>query len=615
MQWTTACPDWEQRIIERRTLVPFAPLFPSEAEQALAVFKSLHMVGVPRPDGQPGWATFGEACDQFVFDFVATIFGAYDAKRGQRLISEFLLLISKKNGKSTIAAGIMLTALIRNWRDLAELSILAPTQKIANNSFRPAAAMVRADPKLSELLQVVAHERLIRHRVTRAELKVIAADSNTVGGSQAGFVLVDELWLFGKRANAGDMLEEATGGLASRPEGFVVYLSTHSNEAPAGVFKEKLEYFRDVRDGVIDDPHSFGMLFEWPHALLEEQAYLKPENFYVTNPSLGKSVTTEFIHRKIRKSSSGEAEVDEDSGEAETLQVVLAKYLNVEIGLKMRRDRWRGADNWEAAGDRSLTLEALLSRCEVVVVGIDGGGLDDLFGLCVAGRERGTKRWLYWFRAWAWPEVLKRRKSEAPKMKDFIADGDLILCGHNGGPPIGAWDDQNADEDLASTAIDADDFDGPATQLIEQDVADIVAIIAQVQDSGLLPDKGAVGLDPQGVGALVDALAEIGLVHPQVVAIGQGFRLSSAVWSMERKLKMNMAVHDGSRLMVWCVGNAKAEQKGNAVVITKETAGKAKIDPLIAGFNATKLLEANPEAIGLSVYEERGLIEIDLDLI
>lgn len=565
--------------------MPFEPLFPDEAEEALKVFKSLRMVDVP---GRP---TFGEVCEEFVFDFVRAIFGAYDAKSGQRLISEFMLLISKKNGKSTIAAAIMLTALVRNWRELAELIILAPTIKVAGNSFKPAAAMVRADPKLDAMMHIIANERTIRHRVTQAELRVVAADSGTLGGIKAGFVLVDELWLFGKQHNADSMFEEATGGLASRPEGFVVYLTTHSDEPPAGVFKEKLEYFRDVRDGKIDDPSCFGMLYEWPEALAESQAYLKPENFYVTNPNLGRSVSESFITGKLRKAAAGEVDEDEDTG---SLQVVLAKYLNVEIGTRLRRDRWRGADYWDAAADKSLTLQSLIARCEVVVIGVDGGGMDDLYGLCVAGRETGTGRWLYWFKAWAWPEVLQRRKAIAPMLKNFKAQGDLVICD-------------------APVAVD----DGEADYAVPQDIREIVDIVAEVKASGKMPDAGAIGVDPQGVTDLVDELALIGLASGStsdaVWSIGQGFRLMSAVVGLARKLKFGGAVHNGSDLMAWCVGNAKEEIGRQTVMLVKNAPGAAKIDPLMAALNATKLLEMNPVAGGGDdplIYEERGLVRV-----
>lgn len=564
-QWTTACPNWEERIVQGRSLIPFDPLFPHEAAAALAVFKSLRIVDVP---GKP---TFGEACGQWVFDFVAAIFGAYDAATAKQLITEFMLLISKKNAKSTIAAGIMLTALIRNWRFSAELLLLAPSIEVANNSFVPARGMVSHDEELSDLLHVVDHQRLIRHRVTEAELKIVSADTDVVSGKKAAFVLVDELWKFGKRPASAAMIGEATGGQVSRPEGFTIYLTTHSDEAPAGVFKTKLEDFRDVRDGNIVDPTKLAVLYEWPQRMIDAEAYLKPENFYVTNPNIGRSVSGDWIEKKLAEALRGDA--DEDK------QVFLAKHLNLEIGLKMRRDRWRGADYWEGAVEPELvSLEAVLARCEVVVAGADGGGLDDLFGLAVAGRERGTERWLAWCHAWADEGVLDLRKAIAPALLDFADEGSLTICREP-----------------------------------EQELREVTALLVKVRASGLLPEDAAIGLDAWNIGTLVDMLSDADFSvgdgrKGQVVAVRQGGNLFSAVNAAEKKLKARTLLHGGSRMMAWCVSNAKAEQKGNAVLITKQAAGRAKIDPLVALFTALKLLEAGPDAARRSVYEERGMV-------
>ena len=556
MEWTTSCPDWEERIVAKQPLIP-PPLFIDEAEASLEVFKSLRIVDAP---GQP---TFGEACEEWVFDFVRAIFGAYDADSGKRLIREFFLLISKKNSKSTLAAGIMVTALVRNWRSSAEILILAPTKEVADNAYKPASDMIRADEDLKRIMHPQDHYRTITHRGTKATLKVVAADSDTVSGKKASFVLVDELWLFGKKENADAMLREATGGLVSRPEGFVIYLSTQSDAPPAGVFKAKLDYYRNVRDGMIDDRKSLGVLYEFPKAMVEREEYLNPENFYITNPNMGKSVSKEWLEDELKKVLSGDGD---------TKQTFLSKHLNVEIGLNLRADRWPGADYWEGNSKSGLTLESLLDRSEVAVVGIDGGGLDDLFGISVLGREKGSRDWLCWNHAWAHDDVLVRRKEIVSVLRDFEKSGDVTIC--------------------------SDPFE-PIRQVTE--------IVHRVKSTGILPSINGIGVDPAGITALVDELTARGIDGETIVAVRQGYALSPATWGLEVKLKNKTFWHCGSPLMAWCVGNAKVEVRGGAVIITKQSSGRAKIDPLVATFNAAMLMSRNPEGLSQSVYKTRGI--------
>lgn len=540
MKWDTSCVDWEERLKSGQSIIP-PPIFREQADKALAIFKELRVVDLP---GKP---TFGECSEQWVFDFVAAVFGAYDAETGNQLIREYGQLISKKNTKSTIAAGIMLTAVIMCWRDDEEHLILAPTKEVADNSFKPAAGMVRADEDLSDMFHVQDHIRTITHRVSKASLKVVAADTDTVSGKKSGKILVDELWLFGKQAKAQAMFMEATGGQVSRPEGWVIYLTTQSDEPPAGAFKEKLEYWRDVRDGKIYDPKTLPILFEFPQDMIDSNAYLDPDNFHITNPNIGRSVDKEWIADQLKRYQGAQ------DG---SLQQFLAKHLNIEIGMNLRSNRWAGADFWEGQAKKHVTLAYILENAEVVTVGIDGGGLDDLLGLSVTGRDKNTREWLTWSHAWAHPSVLERRKDIVSKLKEFEKDGDLTIVSRAG-----------------------------------DDVQDVADICEEIHMAGLL-DK--IGVDPAGLGGILDALMLADIPEEKVVGISQGWKMSGAIKTAERKLAEKVLVHDGSELMKWCVGNAKVEPKGNAIIITKQASGTAKIDPLMAMFNSVSLMGLNP---------------------
>lgn len=541
--WETSCTDWESRIVTGQTLTPVGPLFPDEAAYAMEVFNSLRMVDA---DGSP---LMGEACLPWVTEMVAALFGAYDADARRRLIRTVFFMVSKKNGKSMVAAGVMFTALIINERPSAEFLILAPTKEAADNAYKPIRDFINADPELESRFLEQQHLRCVTDRLSGSTLKVVAADSDTVTGKKATAVFIDELWAFGKKPKAAQMLIEATGGLASRPEGFVFYATTQSDEPPAGVFKSKLDYARKVRDGKVKDPTFLPIIYEFPQAMLDAGEHRDLSNAYITNPNWNVSVDEEIIRQKYQEA--------QEDGEG-AVRDFLAKHMDVEIGMALRSDRWAGADYWESSVSDCDTIEKMLDRCEVITIGVDGGGLDDLMGLSLLGREKGTANWLSWGRGYAHPSVLARRKEVATQLQNFAKDGHLVLV-----------------------------------DKIGDDVEEVCDICQRVYESGLL-DK--IGVDPVGIGAIIAGLEERGIPNDRIPGIRQGYTLNGAIKTAERKLAEGTLRHANQALMAWCVGNARIVTSANGILVTKQASGSAKIDPVMAFFNAVTLMQLNPPA-------------------
>lgn len=565
--WSTALPDWKDRIRNKRSLIPDLPLDVARGDRALRIFRQLR---VPDIKGRP---THGEVCEPWVFDLVRVIFGAFDKETQARMIREYFLMIPKKNGKTSIAAAIMVTAQILNETPDAELLLIAPTIQVAQRSFKQAAGIIKltvlnSGVALIDIFSIHTSDKKIRHLNPDcpSEMAVKAADTDVVTGSKASCVLIDETHVFASKPLAADVFVELRGGIAHPANtGFMMQITTQSKKPPQGVFAAELVKARKVRDGELVLP-LLPILYELPMDMARDGGWKRPEVWGLVNPNLGRSVDATFLRDQL---------IAAEAKGIDALNLLASQHFNVEIGQAQGDDRWIGAEFWPGARDvEPVDLPAIIARCEVAVVGVDGGGADDLLGLYVIGRCKLTKRWLGWGHAYAHQIALTRRKDIVPALMDFVDDGDLTIC-----------------------------------EFVSEDHAGVCEIVGALKDAGLLPERAAIGLDAAGVSALVDELSAAGITMEQMVAVGQGYRLNGPIRGMERKLMDGTFRHGGQRLMTWCLGNARAEIKGNAVLITKQMAGSAKIDPLIAALNAFKLMEQNPQASGgPSVYETRGML-------
>lgn len=544
MAWSFACPDWEQRLHDGRSLVPPLPIDTAEGNRAVAVFNKLRLPDVP---GTPDLA---EAGADWFRDIVRALFGSIDPVTGARRVREAFCLVPKKNSKTTYGALFMLTALLLNRRPRALFILTGPTQDVADLAFGQIKGAIELDLVLKKLLNVRDHLKSIEHMQSGAKLEVMTFDPKILTGQKPAGILIDELHVSAKMPRAASAIRQLRGGMLPTPEAFMMFITTQSEEPPVGVFRAELMKARQVRDGLLDAP-MLPVLYEFPEAMQKDrQVWSNPIHWRLVTPNNGKSITVERL--------AADFKVEEAAGE-EAVRAWATQHLNVEVGLALRSDGWTGARFWEQGADETLSLDAILDRSDVVCVGIDGGGADDLLGLAVIGRERQTRRWLHWAHALVTPVGLEARKTNAAIYADFQQDGDLTVVNR-----------------------------------MPEDLEWLVGVVDRINKLGLL---AGVGVDPAGTGTVVDALAEIGVTQQDknLIGITQGIRLMGPIKTLERRLMDGTFKHCDQPLMAWCVSNAKVEAMATAVRIARHASGYGKIDPLMATFNAAALMETNPQ--------------------
>jgi phage terminase large subunit-like protein len=209
---------------------------------------------------------------------------------GTRQYRRAYIEIPRKNGKSTLAAGIALYLLFADGEEGAEIYSAAADREQAGIVFEQAKSMVEDSPALMKRAKV--YRRSIIVPATRGLYRVLSADAFTKHGLNAHGILFDELHTQPNR-ELYDVLNTSTG---SRAQPLMVMLTTAGFDRES-VCWEQHEYARQVLNGTIPDDSFFAYIDaaedgdDWQDEAVWERV----------NPSYGFTIKRDYLQEQAQQ--------------------------------------------------------------------------------------------------------------------------------------------------------------------------------------------------------------------------------------------------------------------------------------------------------------------------
>jgi phage terminase large subunit-like protein len=197
---------------------------------------------------------------------------------GLRQYRTCLMMLPRKNGKSEICAALALYGLLGDGEQGAEVYIAAADRDQASLVFNVAAQMVRNEPELYRICEIVDSQKRIVHRGSQSVLRAISADAQTKHGFNASMVIYDELHAAPNR-ELWDVLRTSQG---ARRQPLLIAISTAGYDRHS-ILYQIYDYACKVRDGIVEDDSFLPVIYE-----AHKDADWKSEVvWHVVNPALG----------------------------------------------------------------------------------------------------------------------------------------------------------------------------------------------------------------------------------------------------------------------------------------------------------------------------------------
>jgi len=219
--------------------------------------------------------------DWQIHDVIEPLFGWVDDE-GLRRYRRAYIEVPKKNGKSSLMAGLVLYFLLADGEPGAEVYGAAVDRIQAGLIYREVAQSVRRSPRLSAVLDVVDSRSTIVHKASGSRYTCLAADSWRAEGINASAVIIDELHAHKKR----DLVDALLYAGAARSQPMTIAISTagHDRNSICWQWHTDTEL---VQAKPSANPSFYGKIY----AAAPDDDFSDPKVWAKANPSMGLTIS------------------------------------------------------------------------------------------------------------------------------------------------------------------------------------------------------------------------------------------------------------------------------------------------------------------------------------
>lgn len=225
--------------------------------------------------------------------FLAMLFGFYHKDTDKRKYREGLLMLGRKNGKSSLAAAIQLFLLLGDGVGAPQSILLSNTARQASNALNYAKDILNHSPALNKRLKGQRNRIVFRDNTKQGFCEVMStAEPARLEGSSPSGVIFDEIHEF----QEADIYNSMKTGTGARMNPVLLSITTAGSRSN-GFCREYLDYHKNVLDGKIVDETVLGMIFQPDPKDPQDD----PETWKKSNPSLGAIIQMEDLQASFNK--------------------------------------------------------------------------------------------------------------------------------------------------------------------------------------------------------------------------------------------------------------------------------------------------------------------------